>query len=325
MSVSEILEILDRLSEPTCSKAKAMFNALVEAEAEVHGSTVESVHLHEVGAVDAIVEIVGAVKGLELLGVSRVVSGIVNVGTGFANMAHGKYPVPAPATAELLKGVPQRVDSFSSIRKELVTPTGALILSQLVDEYSPISMTVEQVGYGAGKRDLEIPNVLRGFLGYSASGDAVKRLALLESNIDDMNPELYGNLMDLLYRAGALDVFFTPVQMKKNRPGVRISVLAEVHVKDVIINTLMKESSTLGVRVSYPERFEAEREIINVQTDMGTARVKVAHFHGETVNVSPEYESCKLLSHQTGVPLKEVYTAALQAAREQLPKREAKD
>lgn len=325
MEVSEIYEILGKLSEPTKSKAIEMFSTLVEAEAQVHGTAVDSVHLHEAGAIDAIVEIVGAVKGLELLGVSRVVSGIVNTGTGFAKMAHGTYPVPAPATAELLKGVPQRVDSFSTIRKEMVTPTGALILNQLVDEFSPISMTVEQVGYGAGTRDLDIPNVLRGFLGYSASGDETKRLALLESNIDDMNPELYGNLMELLYRTGALDVFFTPVQMKKNRPGTRISVLSEVHLKDAIINTMMKESSTLGVRVSYPERFEAEREILNVQTDMGTARVKVAHFHGETVNISPEYESCRLLSHESGIPLKEVYAAALQSAREQLPRKEAQN
>ena len=140
-----------------------------------------------------------------------------------------------------------------------------------------------------------------------------------------MNPELYGNLMELLYRAGALDVFFTPVQMKKNRPGIRISVLSEVHLKDAIINTMMKESSTLGVRVTYPERFEAEREILNVQTDMGTARVKVAHFRGETVNISPEYESCRLLSHESGIPLKEVYAAALQSAREQLPRKEAQN
>ena len=323
MQLSEILEILGRLSEPTRSKTKEMFTALVEAEARVHGTAADSVHLHEAGAVDAIVEIVGAVKGLELLGVSHVCCGLVNTGTGFARMAHGKYPVPAPATAELLKGIPVRMDSVGGVRAELVTPSGALILSQLVDEYGPVSMTVERIGYGAGQRDLEIPNVLRGYLGHSASGDAARRLALLESNIDDMNPELYGHLMDLLFQGGALDVFFTPVQMKKNRPGVRISVLSEVQRKDGLIDTLMRESSTLGVRVSYPERYEAERETLNVETELGAARVKVAHYHGQTVNVSPEYESCRLLSRQSDVALKEVYTIVLQAARARLGQREA--
>ncbi len=314
MEVDEILTIMDHLNEPTRSKAKNMFLALVEAEAQVHGTTVDSVHLHEAGAIDAIVEIVSAVKGLELLGVDHVVCGLVNTGTGFAKMAHGTYPVPAPATAELLKGIPIYMDSFAETRKELVTPTGALILSHLVDEFAPISMTVERVGYGAGKRDSAVPNVLRGFLGTSASAEAPKRLVLLESNIDDMNPELYGNLMDVLYKSGALDVFFTAIQMKKNRPATRISVLGELHRKDILVQTIMKESTTIGVRVSYPERYEAEREIIEVTTSLGAARVKRAVYGGETVNVSPEYESCRELSAKSGVPLKQVYALVLEAA-----------
>jgi len=313
MTLDEIMQILDRLEEPTRGKAQRMFLSLVEAEAQVHGSTADSVHLHETGTVDAIVEIVGAVKGLELLGVDHLVCGPVNTGTGFVNMAHGTYPVPAPATAELLKGVPVRMDGFASIRKELVTPTGAVILSQLVDEFAPISMTVERVGYGAGSRDMEIPNVLRGFLGYSEEAAGSKRLMLLESNIDDMNPELYGHIMESLYRNGALDVFFTPIQMKKNRPGTMVSVLGEPHNKAALIEVLMKESTTLGVRVTYPERYEAERRIVDVTTDLGTARVKVATYGGEVVNVSPEYDSCRLLSIQSGVPLKQVYTMVLQA------------
>jgi uncharacterized protein (TIGR00299 family) protein len=325
MEVDEILTVLDRLNEPTRSKAKDMFLALVEAEAQVHGTTVDSVHLHEAGATDAIVEIVSAVKGLELLGVDRVVCGLVNTGTGFAKMAHGTYPVPAPATAELLKGIPVYMDSFAETRKELVTPTGALILSHLVDDFAPISMTVERVGYGAGKRDTVVPNVLRGFLGTSASAAAPKRLVLLESNIDDMNPELYGNLMDVLYKNGALDVFFTAVQMKKNRPGTRISVLGELHSKDVLVQSIMRESTTIGVRVSYPERYEAEREIVEVETNLGTARVKVAMYEGEQVNVSPEYESCRQLSAKSGVPLKEVYAIVLEAARAPQGKSEVSD
>jgi len=315
MDVEEIVALLDRLSEPCRSKAKAMFTSLLEAEARVHGTTVDSVHLHEVGAIDAIVEIVGAVKGLELLGVDHVVSGMVNVGTGFANMAHGTYPVPAPATAELLKGIPIYVDSFSKTRKELVTPTGALILGHLVDEFGPIGMTIERVGYGAGTRDTAVPNVLRGFIGHSALAEAPRRLLLLESNIDDMNPELYGHLMDRLYQHGALDVFFTAVQMKKNRPATRVSVLGELHNKDVLIEILMRESTTLGVRVSYPERYEAEREVIDVETELGAARVKVARYLGDAVNMSPEYESCRVLSVSSGIPLKEVYGVVLEAAR----------
>lgn len=318
MEADEIEAILDRLDEPARTKAKEMFASLLEAEAAVHGTTADSVHLHEAGAIDAIVEIVGAVKGLEALGVDRVVCGLVNTGTGFAKMAHGLYPVPAPATAELLKGIPVRMDSFSDTRKELVTPTGALILKHLVDEFAPISMTVERVGYGAGKRDLAVPNVLRGFLGRSSSAETAKRLLLLESNIDNMNPELYGHLMEVLYERGALDVFFTAVQMKKNRPATRVSVLGELHSKDVLVETLMQESTTLGVRVTYPERYEAEREIVDVQTPLGAARVKVARYGGDTVNVSPEYETCRKLAADCGVPLKEVYSVVLQAAREQL-------
>ena len=314
MEVDEILAIMDRLSEPTRSKAKEMFQDLVEAEAQVHGTTVDSVHLHEAGAIDAVVEIVGAVKGLQLLGVDHVVCGLVNTGTGFARMAHGIYPVPAPATAELLKGIPVYMDSFAEVRKELVTPTGALILRHLVDEFAPISMTVDCVGYGAGTRDTPVPNVLRGFVGTSGAAEAPKRLVLLESNIDDMNPELYGNLMDALYGIGALDVFFTPIQMKKNRPATRISVLGELHSKDVLVQTIMRESTTLGVRVSYPERYEAEREILEVETEMGTARVKRATWGGDVVNIAPEYESCRHLSRQSGLPLKDVYRIVLEAA-----------
>jgi len=318
MEPAEIEAILDRLDEPARTKTRELFASLREAEAGVHGTTTDSVHLHEAGAIDAIVEIAGAVVGLQALGVDRVVCGMVNTGTGFAKMAHGLYPVPAPATAELLKGIPVRMDSFSETRKELVTPTGALILKHLVDEFAPISMTVERIGYGAGKRDLPTPNVLRGFLGHSSSAEAAKRLLLLESNIDNMNPELYGHLMEVLYERGALDVFFTAVQMKKNRPATRVSVLGEVHHKEVLVETLMRESTTLGVRVTYPERYEADRRIVDVQTPLGAARAKVAYYAGDTVNVSPEYETCRRLASESGVPLKEVYSIVLQAAREQL-------
>jgi len=318
MDIDEIEAILDRLNEPARTKAKQMFVSLVEAEVAVHGTTADSVHLHEAGAIDAIVEIAGAIVGLKALGVDRVVCGVVNTGTGFAKMAHGLYPVPAPATAELLKGIPVRMDSFSETRKELVTPTGALILKHLVDEFAPISMTVERVGYGAGKRDLPAPNVLRGFLGRSSSTETAKRLLLLESNIDNMNPELYGHLMEVLYERGALDVFFTAVQMKKNRPATRVSVLGELQSKDVLVQTLMQESTTLGVRVTYPERYEAERRIVDVETPLGAARVKVACYGGDTVNISPEYETCRRLASECGVPLKEVYSIVLESAREQL-------
>jgi len=317
--LSDIYKTLDRLDESLSQRTKRIFEKLVAVEGKIHGLPKEKVHLHEAGAIDAIIEIVGAVKGLELLKVERVCCGLVNTGTGFISIEHGRYPVPAPATAELLKGIPIHVDSIGGIRSELVTLTGALILSELVDEFGPVTLTVEKVGYGAGDRDLEIPNVLRGYLGFLA-GEAkeTKKIALIETNIDDMNPQIYGYIMETLFDKGAVDVFYTPVYMKKNRPGVKVSVMCPANKVDEITKALMEETTTIGVRISYPERLEAQREVREVETEYGRAMVKIAQYGSEIVKISPEYESCKKIAEKTGKPLRVIYNLVYEKAEESL-------
>lgn len=306
MHLSEIYEILDRLDDPVREKAKIMFDRLAEAESKIHGIPKEKMHFHEVGATDAIIEIVGAIVGVRLLDVNKVYSGFVNTGSGFVTIEHGKYPVPAPATAELLKGIPIYIDP--NIKAELITPTGAVILKELVNEFVPITFIMEKIGYGAGDRDLEIPNVLRGYLGFfSDSKYSNHRNVLIETNIDDMNPEIYGYLMEKLFEKGALDVHYIPVYMKKNRPGIKVSVLCPISKKDEIITTLLTETTSIGVRILYPEKIKIQREVKEVKTKYGKAKVKIARYNSKIINISPEYESCRKLAEKTGKPLKEIY------------------
>ncbi|MCD6130544.1 MAG: nickel pincer cofactor biosynthesis protein LarC [Candidatus Hydrothermae bacterium] len=314
MHLSEIYEILDRLDEPIREKAKRMFDMLAEAESKIHGISKEKLHFHEVGAIDAIIEIVGAIVGIRLLDVDRVYCGIVNVGSGFVTMTHGKYPVPAPATAELLKGIPIHVDP--NIKAELVTPTGAVILRGLVNEFRPITFRIERIGYGAGDRDLDIPNVLRGHLG--SFPDLRNKNVLIEANIDDMNPEIYGYLIEKLFEKGAVDVYYTPIYMKKNRPGTKVSVLCPIDKKDEIINTLLKETTSIGVRVFYPEKIEIQREVKEIQTEYGKAEVKIAKYNSQIINIAPEYESCRKLAEKTGKPLKVIYNMVYEKTKEVL-------
>ncbi len=320
ISLPEIDNILDRLDEPVGQKAKRMFEKLIEAEGKVHGLPKEKVHLHEAGAVDAIIEITGAVKGLELLKVGRVCCGLVNIGTGFISIAHGRYPVPAPATVELLSGIPIHIDSIEGTKSELVTPTGALILSELVDEFGPISLAIEKVGYGAGDKELETPNVLRGYLGFSTNEatSGTKRIALIESNIDDMNPQIYSHIMGTLFEKGALDVFYAPIYMKKNRLGVKLSVICPIERKEEITRTLMEETTTIGLRIFYPERIEAQRELRKVNTEYGEVTVKIARYGSKIVNISPEYESCHSIATKTGKPFKLIYNLVYERAEESL-------
>ncbi|PLV59751.1 nickel pincer cofactor biosynthesis protein LarC [Thermotoga sp. KOL6] len=303
--LSDILEILSRLDSPLREKATEMFEALAEAESKVHGLPREKVHFHEVGALDAVVEIAGAVAGLKHLGVDEVLCGTVNVGSGFVMTEHGRYPVPAPATAELLKGIPVYMDQ--KVRAELVTPTGAVILKTLVNEFHTPLLKIEKIGYGAGTMDLEIPNVLRGYLGYVEDTGKGKDV-LIETNIDDMNPQFFGYLMERLFDAGAKDVFYTSVYMKKNRPAIKVSVLCSVEKKDDILKLLFKESTSIGARVFYPEKIEALREMKVVETEYGKIPVKVASFDSEIVNIAPEYEACKQIAQERGIPLKEIYS-----------------
>lgn len=293
-----------------------IFRRLVTVEAEIHGADHESVHLHEVGGTDAIVDVVGSLLGLSLLGVEQVYASRLPLGHGYVRCAHGLLPVPAPATLELLKGVPvSQVD----VEGEMVTPTGAAILTGVVQEFGPFpQMTVESIGYGAGKSEFAFPNVLRLLVGTTPQrlGESRESVVLLETNLDDMNPELYDHIMQALFAAGALDVYLQPIQAKKNRPGVVLSVLCHPQAAQELSSIIFAETTTLGIRQQAMERLCLRRETIKVDTPFGQVRIKVAKLGDRTTNLAPEYEDCRRLAIETKTPLKEVYAAAQAAARE---------
>ncbi len=313
--LSDILARVHEADLPAAPREAALriFQRLGEAEAAIHNEPVESVHLHEVGGVDAMVDIVGAALGLHELGVQRVAASLFPLGHGMTRSLHGPIPLPAPATLALLRGAPihQR-----DVEKELVTPTGAAIISTLASSFGPCPpMTLEAVGYGAGRRDEPAPNVLRAWLGDDgvAAGDdgvEVRHLAMLETNIDDANPQVYDYLMDKLFEAGALDVTLTPIMMKKGRPAVTLGVLADPADTEALRAILFQEGVTLGVRESTVARWSLPREVTHVQTSYGPVRVKVATFRGEQVRAFPEYDDCRAAALKAGVPLVEVYRAA---------------
>jgi len=319
--LSDILEIIEGATLPARVKeqSRAIFTRLAQAEAKVHGTTIDDIHFHEVGGVDAIVDIVGSALGFSLLGVERVYSSALHLGTGTVQCAHGLLPVPAPATLELVKGVP--VFGWD-VEAELVTPTGAAILTTLADSYgSTPMMRVEKVGYGAGSRDLPFPNLLRLTIG-TATADAADYeedvVIVMETNIDDMNPEWYEQVMNRLFDAGALDVFLTPVQMKHNRPAVQVSVISAPEYVSGLLEVVFAETTTIGVRTHSVQRCKLRREAIAVETPYGPVAVKVARQGGKVVNVSPEHQDCQQVATERGLPLKEVYQAALAAAREEV-------
>lgn len=305
-NLSEIEGIIDNstLTEGVKEKCKSIFNKLAEAEAGIHGVGIDEIHFHEVGAVDAIVDIVGSVIGLDLLGIKKIYGSKINTGQGFVKCAHGLMPVPAPATMELLTGVPV----FSTgIENELVTPTGAAIITTLAEEFGVRpEMTIINTGYGAGYYDLSIPNLLRISLGKTSKKK--KQIKIVETNIDDMNPEIYEYIMEKLFSAGALDVYYTPVQMKKNRPGIKLNVLLTADILNEVLNILFTESSTLGIRViNEVSRYSLDREVIKVKTPWGLIRVKVAYLNDNRVNLSPEYDDCYNIARKKNIPLKKVY------------------
>ncbi len=323
-----IIEAAD-LSPSVKEKSLAIFRRLAEAEARIHATSVEQVHFHEVGAVDAIVDIVGAVFGLERLGVAQVYVSSLPLGGGQVETSHGMLPLPAPAALELLAlaGAPTRpwpADGFGETSSnsvetpgrgvELVTPTGAAILTTLGRFRQP-PMVVTRVGYGAGGRELPWSNVLRLWLGEPTGQDMTPATALkvLETNIDDMNPELYGHVMTRLFDAGALDVYLTPIYMKKNRPATMLSAIVRGEDEAALAEVMLRETSTLGVRVRSFYRYEAGREVRQVETAYGPIQVKLKLLDGRVVSVTPEYESCRRVANEQGVPLAEVYRLAQQA------------
>ena len=307
--LAEIEAVIRKSSLPGSIQEKAigMFRRLAEVEAGIHGMPVEEVHLHEVGGMDTIVDVVGTLLGLEALGVERIYGSPLPLGRGFVKGAHGQIPLPAPATVALLKGIPVR---GSEIEMELVTPTGALLLSTLCVDFGPIpSMMLTGMGYGAGGRDLPIPNVLRLLIG--EQGTSVEGLVLLETNVDDNSAEINGYAMEKLLAAGALDVYFTPIQMKKNRPATLLSVLCRPTDVEMMETILLRETSTLGVRRQPVERRCLERASETVETPYGSVRVKVARLPDGTTKRAPEYDDCKQAAETHNVPLRVVYAAAL--------------
>jgi uncharacterized protein (TIGR00299 family) protein len=304
------------LPEDIKQASAAIFRRLIGIEATIHGADPEDVHLHEVGATDAIVDVVGSLLGLKLLGVEKVYASRLPLGHGFVRCAHGLLPLPAPATMELLRGVPV---IHLDVEGELVTPTGAAILTGVVEGFGPFpEMTVDTVGYGAGKSDFEFPNLLRILVGSTTQKTArpTEQVALLETNLDDMNPELFDHIMQTLFEAGALDVFLQAFQGKKNRPGVLLSVLCHPHQVQHFSTIIFAETTTLGIRYKTMDRLYLDRETAWVETPHGQLRIKVARMGGEVVNLSPEYEDCRRLALESGKPLKEVYAAAEAAAKQ---------
>ena len=313
-SLAEINALIERsaLSPAAQDRAKQLFHRLGEAEAAIHQIPVEKIHLHEVGALDSIIDIVGAVFAIEWFRADRILSSPLNVGGGMVNSAHGHFPVPAPATVKLLGGAPIY---SSGVQSELVTPTGALLVTSYATSFSPVpAMTIGQVGYGAGERDLPAtPNVLRVLVGESTDQPHTERIVVLQSEIDDMNPQLFGLVMERLYTAGALEVFFSPVQMKKNRPGTLLTILARPEQREELSAIVFRETTTIGMRYHDVLRERLEREIVAVETPLGRVRFKVARLGDTIVNAAPEFEDCLRIASERSVPVKDVQAAANKA------------
>jgi uncharacterized protein (TIGR00299 family) protein len=300
------------LSDAGRTRAKALFDRLAEAEAAIHDTSVEKVHLHEVGALDSIIDIVGCVFALDWFGAQRVVVSPLNVGSGTVKTAHGIYPVPAPATLRLLGDAPVY---GSEIQMELLTPTGALLLTDYADAYGPMPpMTVERVGYGAGDRDLEgRPNVLRVVIGRGSADSVDVNVSVIECEIDDMNPQIFGNLMDQLYASGALDVFYAAIQMKKNRPGTLMTIIARPTDRERLADLVFRETTTIGVRYAEMRRDCLDRETVAIETPLGEVRFKIARRDGRVINAQPEFDDLVRLARQHSRPVKDVQALAAKA------------
>lgn len=295
------------------NNATAVFRLLAEAEASVHGTTVDEIHFHEVGAVDAILDITGACICLELLGVEKIFCSPMPTFHGFVDCAHGRLPLPAPAVAELLSGVPWR---SLDIEGELVTPTGAAIVKALADDFGQMpEMTYDAVGYGFGKKDFGIPNVLRAYIGEISSGQNVSdSVSVVETNIDDMNPQFYDDVIKLLLASGALDVFLTPIQMKKGRPATKLTVICRPEDSDNLSDLVLKHTTSIGVRIRSESRICLERSLESVRTQYGTISVKLSKKNGKVYNIKPEYSDCQQAAESANTPVKLVYEAATTAA-----------
>jgi len=336
--LSDIFNILDasKINTNIRDTAKQIFDKLAEAEAKVHNTDKDQVHLHEVSGIDSIVDIVGAVIGLTELGVKQVYSSPLSLGRGFVKCAHGMMPVPVPGTMELLHGVPIRQ---TDIANELVTPTGAAIITTVASNFGVMpNMSISKIGYGAGTRDLEKqPNLLRICIGEIISTNNTKpkknslessseetstnedttitsfndSIEIIETNVDDMSPEIYGYLMDKLFENGALDVYFIPILMKKGRPAIQIKVLCSSNVRHTLIKVILTETTTFGVRFYAVDRVILNRDTVEINTQWGPVKAKRGYLNGILIKTVPEYEDCKSIAEANGVPLQSVYQDAL--------------
>jgi len=308
-SLRDICSLIEasEISQDIQQKSLAIFTRLAMAEARVHRTEVEAVHFHEVGAVDAIIDVVGAVSGLSLLGIEAIYCSALHLGSGTVTCAHGILPVPAPATIELVKGIPVYA---TGIQGELLTPTGAAILTTLTKGFGPMpALTVEKSGYGSGTADPEIPNLLRIVIGNTVSdiNDCdMDQVVVLETTIDDMNPQIYDYVMQQALGLGALDIFLKPVQMKKNRPGILLTLMCRPVDLHRFSRFLLKETTSIGLRWRFENRIITKREIREISTSLGTVRVKTARIQDEIINQSPEFEDCKKIALSQKIPLKKV-------------------
>jgi uncharacterized protein (TIGR00299 family) protein len=316
--LSDIEELIGKttLSDSVKQRSLKIFRRLAEVEGKLHNQPSAEVHFHEVGAVDSIIDVVGACVGFELLEISELVCSPLNVGGGRVQTEHGSLPVPAPATAELLKEIPVY---SSGVEGELVTPTGAAIVSALASSFGPMpAFKIEEIGYGAGEKDFPgLPNVTRLFLGQKAEGvksqpglPGEEVVSVIEANLDDMSPQVYGYFVDQALTAGALDVTCNGVQMKKNRPGLQVTILTTPEKSDALAQLTFEQTTTIGLRIYEARRKVLEREEVSVETPYGKVRVKVAKHEGKVVNAAPEYEDCQRLAAEKSVPLKQVILAA---------------
>jgi len=323
--IQELLEA-SKLESEVKANALQVFTRLAEVEGRLHNQPPSEVHFHELSGVDAIVDIVGACAGLHLLGISELTCSPLNVGGGTVASEHGSLPVPAPATAELLKGIPVY---SSGMEAELVTPTGAALVATLAKGFGPLpAMKIEHIGYGAGAKDFPThPNIARLFVGQSVQAVTVQAappgdeiVSVLEANLDDMSPQLYGYFMEQALAAGALDVTCSAVQMKKNRPGITVSMLCAPERSESLAQLLFEQTTTIGVRIYEARRKCLEREVVNVETAYGTIRIKVGKHEGRVLNVAPEFEDCQRCAAEKSVPLKQVMLAAQLAYLQQTSK-----
>ncbi len=298
---------------PVQKNSIEIFRRIAKVEARIHNTTIEKIHFHEVGGVDSIIDIVGGVWAIESLKLDQIFSSPLNTGEGFVDCAHGRLPVPAPATLKLLKGIP----AFSNgVKKELTTPTGAAIIGFYADKFQSMpTMTITSDGYGAGGHVIpSIPNLLRVVLGEMTVKDSVS-LSLIETNIDDMNPEIFDAVMESLFKAGALDVYFSSIMMKKNRPATKISVLSEGSKRETLAKILLTETSSFGVRFHEVSRMTLDREVQKIKTDYGLIKIKLGRWDGKTVQATPEFEDCKKAARAKKLPVKKVYDEVLAQAQ----------